>query len=179
MEGQSQVNNNQCQETVSDNHKRMNQGIYERNIPSQMLQSYVDVRPVMTKYSYFPIVDPRKQTTVPLQIMPTYNVHKVFNPGNAQAPWSGFATNINVESELRNQVYALQKCSQSVYVPESTSDLYTYNFQTKTRHNPHELLFHNESFNTFNPNPAPSICGTGLFYNNTRCQVRDMTNQKC
>lgn len=168
----------QSSECVSDIHKQTNQRIYTRNIPSQMLQPYIDVRPVMTKYSYFPIVDPRKNISVPLQQMPTYNVHQVFNPGNTQSPWSGFATNINKESELRNQIYALQKCSQSVYVPSSNSDLYAYKFHTKTQPNPHELLFHNESFESFNPNPSPGVCGSGIFYNNTRCQVKDMTNQK-
>ena len=165
------------QECVSDIRRQTNNRIYDRNIPSQMLQPYIDVRPVMTKYSYFPIVDPRKQINVPLIQMPTYNVNQVFNPGNAQAPWSGFSSNINKESELRNQIYALQKCSQSVYVPNSSSDLYTYKFQTKTQHNPHELLFKDESFETFNPNPAPNVCGSGIFYNNTRCQVKDLTKQ--
>ena len=134
------------QECVSNIHKQTNQRIYSRNVPSQMLQPYIDVRPVMTKYSYFPIVDPRKNINVPLQQMPTYNVHQTFNPGNRQAPWSGYATNVNIESELRNQIYALQKCSQSVYVPSSTSDLYNYHFQTKTQPNPHDLLFQNETF---------------------------------
>ena len=167
----------QSSECVSDIHKQTNQRIYTRNIPSQMLQPYIDVRPVMTKYSYFPIVDPRKNITVPLQQMPTYNVHEVFNPGNTQSPFSGFATNINKESELRNQIYALQKCDQAVYVPLSISDLYTYNFQTKTQPNPHELLFQTLSFESCNPNPSPTICGSGIFYNNTRCQVKDMTKQ--
>jgi hypothetical protein len=165
----------QSNECVSDIHKQTNQRIYSRNIPSQMLQPYLNVRPVMTKYSYFPIVDPRKNISAPLQQMPTYNVHQVFNPGNAVAPWSGFATNINTESELRNQIYALQKCSQSVYVPSSESDMYKYNFHTKSQPNPHELLFRTESFESFNPNPSPGICGSGIFNNNTRCQVKDIT----
>ncbi len=114
----------QSQLCSSQIHKETNTRIYERNIPSQMLQPYVDVRPVMTKYSYFPIVDPRKPISVPMEQLPTFNVHKTFNPGNTTSPWSGFASSINTESELRNQVYALQKCSQSVYVPSSNSDLY-------------------------------------------------------
>lgn len=166
-------------ECVSEIHKQTNNRIYDRNIPSQMLQPYVDVRPVMTKYSYFPIVDPRKPINVPLNNMPTYNVQEVFNPGNTQSPWSGFSSNINTESELRNQVYALQKCSQAVYVPKSNSDLYKYNFQTKTQQNPHEFLFRDQTFESFNPNPAPNLCGSAVFYNNTRCQVKDMTKQTC
>ncbi len=169
----------QSQECVSEIHKQTNQRIYDRNIPSQMLQPYVDVRPVMTKYSYFPVVDPRKPINVPLQKMPVHNVHTTFNPGNTQSPWSGFATNINTESELRNQIYALQKCSQAEYVPNSNSDLYTYKFQTQKKPDPFQLLSQEQSFDDFNPNPAPGLCGTALFMNSTRCQVRDMTNQKC
>jgi|LauGreDrversion4_1035100.scaffolds.fasta_scaffold00433_8 hypothetical protein len=162
---------------VSDIHRQTNERIYDRNIPSQPLQPYIDVRPVMTKYSHFPIVDPRKSISVPLQQMPTYNVGQVFNPGNAAGPWSGFATNVNAESELRNQVYALQKCSQAVYVPNSNSDLYSYSFQTVTQPNPHSLLFQSDSFASFNPNPAPGKCGYSAFNNNTRVQVRDLTKQ--
>jgi len=164
-------------QSVAQIHQETNGRIYDRNIPSQMLQPYVDVRPVMTKYSYFPIVDPRKEVQVPLVQAPTFNVHNVFNPGNTQSPWSGFASNINKESELRNQIYALQKCSQATFVPSSNSDLYNYKFQTMTKPSPHELLFQNESFSSFNPNPDKNIVGSGIFYNNTRCQVRDLTKQ--
>ena len=80
---------------VSDIHEQTNKRIYERNIPSHTLQPYIDVRPVMTKYSYFPIVDPRKKISVPMEQLPTYNVNTVFNPGNSVSPWSGFASNIN------------------------------------------------------------------------------------
>jgi hypothetical protein len=110
-----------------------------------------------------------------MEQLPTYNVNKVFNPGNTHSPWSGFAANINTESDLRNQIYALQKCSQSVYVPSSKSDLYTYNFDTKTQTDPHYLLYQNANFDSFNPNPDPAKIGTNLFLNSTRTQVKDMT----
>ncbi len=174
--------NNHCsqsQQSVSNIHQETNTRIYDRNIPSQMLQPYLDVRPVMTKYSYFPIVDPRKEINVQMNQMPKYNVNTVFNPGNTVSPWSGFSSNINLESELRNQVYALQKCSQSVYVPNSTSDLYDYKFKTVAQPNPHQLLFQTDSFSSFNPNPDTKIVGSGIFMNNTRVQVRDMTKQTC
>lgn len=157
--------------------QQTNKRIYDRNIPSQMLQPYLDVRPVMTKYSHLPIVDPRRQTNVKLNQMPTYNVTSTFNPGNTQSPWSGFASNINTESVLRNQIYALQKCSQSVYVPNSTSDLYDYTFKTKTQLNPHNLLFTENTFSSFNPNPDDKSIGYNVFMNSTRTQVKDLTPQ--
>jgi hypothetical protein len=153
-----------------------NERIYNRNIPSNVLQPYLNVRPVQTKYSYFPIVDPRKNIKEPFINVPTYDPHKTFNPGTRNAPFSGFSANVNVESELRNQIYALQKCSQSVYVPKSTSDLYEYTFTSKKVANPHELLFHQESFSEFNPNPNDNICGVSLFNNNTRCQIKEIPN---
>jgi hypothetical protein len=167
---ESSICNSQIQEQTN---KRIN----DRNIPSQMLQPYLDVRPVMTKYSYLPIVDQRKQTNVKLNVAPTYNVHSTFNPGNTQSPWSGFASNVNTESVLRNQIYALQKCSQAVYVPNSTSDLYSYNFKTITNPNPHEMLFSEPKFEKFNPNPDDKSIGYNMFMNSTRSQIKDLTQQ--
>jgi hypothetical protein len=172
-------NCNQQQESVSKIQQQTNTRIYDRNIPSQMLQPYLDVRPVMTKYSYLPIVEPRKPINVPLTVQPTFSPHTVFNPGNTESPWSGFASKINLESELRNQIYALQKCSQAVYVPSSNSDLYNYSFTPNASSQSHSLLFQNQSFSQFNPNPDAKIVGTDMFFNSTRVQVRDMTKQKC
>ena len=165
---------------VSKIHEQTNTRIYDRNIPSQMLQPYIDVRPVMTKYSYMPIVDPRKQINVKMEQMPTYNSHNIFNPGNTTAPWSGFASGINTESELRNQIFALQKCEQSVYVPGSNSDLYNYSFKpNNSQSQTHSLLFQKDSFCDFNPNPDDNIVGTGLFYNSTRSQIKEIGDSKC
>jgi len=143
-----------------------------------MLQPYIDVRPVMTKYSYLPIVDPRKQVDTRLQQMPTYNTSKVFNPGNTTSPWSGFAANVNTESELRDQIFALQKCSQAVYVPNSNSDLYKMPKFNETQPGTHSLLFKKDNFDKFNPNPDTKIIGVGIFHNSTRVQVKELGDIK-
>jgi hypothetical protein len=170
--------NNVC---VSKLQEEENRKLYSRNIPSQPLQPYLNVRPVMTKYSYLPIVDPRRELTTKLEQMPTYNTNNVFNPGTNQAPWSGFASSINVESDLRNQIYALQKCSQSVYVPTSNSDLYNFSFTAENAKviQSHPLLFESNHFESFNPNPDSKIVGSSMFMNPTRVQIRDMTKQDC
>jgi hypothetical protein len=148
-----------------------NQRIYDRNIPSQVLQPYISVRPVMTKYSIMPIVDPRAPVNVPMEQLPIYNQEQIFNPGTA-APWSGYSSNVNVESDLRNQIFALQKCSQSVYVPSSNSDLYQFGFKpSKQDLQPFPNLFAEEQFSQFNPNPEN--IGHGVFYNSTRQQLKD------
>jgi len=163
-------------ETTNDITNNMNAGIYGRNIPSKPLQPYLNVRPVLTKYSKLPIVDPRKETKTPLMQLETYNIHNTFNPGTDSAPWSGYASNVNLESELRNQIFALQKSSQSVYVPKSTSSLYKYNYQnSKTIPMNNPLLFQENTFEPFNPNPENT--GYQLFNNSTRVQVRDLTGK--
>ena len=153
----------------------INHRIYDRNIPSSVLQPYLDVRPVATKYSRFPIVDPRKRLNVPLIQEPTYNIHHTFNPGDRMAPWSGFASNVNLESELRNQIYALQSCSQAVYVPDSNSDLYNPMIHNNKPQN--ELVFKKENFDKFNPNTEN--LGYLKFNNCTRQQLRNITKSKC
>lgn len=151
----------------------INTRIYDRNIPSHVLQPYLNVRPVMTKYSIMPIVDPRAPAKVPVVQQPIYSTNEVFNPGNTQSPWSGFATNINTESELRNQIYALQSCSQSVYVPSADSDLYKFGFKPNNNvQQPFPGLFQTEHFGAFNPNPEN--IGQGLFQNCTRQQIRGL-----
>ena len=153
----------------------INTRIYDRNIPSSTLQPYLDVRPVATKYSRLPIVDPRKMLNIPFTQEPTYNVHNTFNPGNRMAPWSGFASNVNLESELRNQIYAIQSCSKAVYVPDSNSDLYNPIIHNNNKQ--HELVFKSEKFDNFNPNTEN--LGYLKFNNCTRQQLRNVTKNKC
>ena len=62
-----------------------------------MLQPYLDVRPVSTKYSILPIVDPRSEIKTKFVQTPTYRIDHVFNPGNAlYAPWSGFSSSVTL-----------------------------------------------------------------------------------
>ena len=99
--------------SCSARQKIMNSRTYARNIPSQPLQPYLESRSVLTKYSIMPIVDPRKEIKTPLNQQATFNPEHIFNPGNATAPWSGFASNVNKESDLRGQIFAIQECSQA------------------------------------------------------------------
>jgi hypothetical protein len=161
--------------TASDRNTQINTLIYDRNIPTQIIQPYISVRPVMTKYSILPIVDPRKPNNVMLNQLPTYNLEKVFNPGNKMSPWSGYSSNINVESELKGQIFALQSCDQSVYVPKSNSDLYNYAFKPSNvslKGQSHSLLFKEEKYDRFNP--IPDNMHLSLFNNSTRNQIQDL-----
>ena len=154
---------------------------YERNIPSQPLQPYLDARPVMTKYSILPIVDPRKPVETPLIQQSTYTPETVYNPGNDSGPWSGYASNINHESDLRNQIFALQNCTQAAYIPSSKSNLYQVKWQNSNKQQqPFPDLFQNEQFSPVNPNSNPDKIGFALFNNATRQQTKDLTKEtKC
>jgi hypothetical protein len=158
--------------TSSQIQLQTNQRIYDRNIPSAPLQPYLSVRPASTKYSIMPIVDPRRKINVPLNVMPTYNPSATFNPGNDEGPWSGYASNVNVESELKNQIYALQSCDQAVYVPSSNSDLYNYGFTPKSQvHQPFPDLFSIPQFDQCNR--MPDQMHQAVFFNPTRTQTMD------
>ena len=163
-------------QTSSQKEITMNSRTYTRNIPSSQLQPYLDARAVSTKYALMPIVDLRTPIQTPLTQQATFNTRNTFNPGNDFGPWSGFASNVNKESDLRGQINALQECSQAFYVPGSNSDLYKYGWQQNhSISQPFPDLFKNEQFNSFNPNPNSDTIGYGLFNNATRQQVKDLT----
>jgi len=145
---------------------------YIRNVPSQNLQPYLDSRAVSTKYSRMPIVDPRKAPHVPLTQLPKYDSHQVFNPGNAKAPFSGY--NANQESVLRNQIYALQDCSQATYVPSSKSDLYQVHWKQSDLSQPFPDLFQQQVFPSNNSYIHSKDVGYALFNNATRQQNKNV-----
>jgi hypothetical protein len=153
----------------------LNKRIYSRNIPSQKLQSQFDIRPVSTKYAIMPIFDRREISTVPIEKMPIYNIEHTFNPGNDQGPWSGFASNINNESRLRNQFFAQQRADQAAYIPSTKSDMYNVEVIGQPVQQPFPDLFANQVFMPFNPN----VCGIGgnLFDNCVRQQLKNYTMQ--
>ena len=161
----------------------LNDRIYERNVPSSVLQQQFSQRPVSTKYTMLPLVDTYKESSVPTERQPIYKQQEVFNPGTS-APFSGYVNAINDESRLRNQFFALQNCEQSVYVPSSQSDLYNVNIpQSQTpkqkdgdglQYDDRSLLFKESEFSSFNPNLFH--LGRNLFDNHTRQQLKGVSD---
>jgi hypothetical protein len=98
----------------------LNKRLENRNIPSSPLQPIYDIRPLATKYTMFHTVDDTKQYHSQSQYQ--YDPHQVFNPG--KAPIDYFIRNIDVESKLRSQFFAIQNSPQALYVPEVNSQLY-------------------------------------------------------
>ena len=153
--------------------------IAQRNMPSRPLQPQFSMRPVSTKYALLPIIDRRAPATIPIYTEPTYSVGNVFNPGNTQSPWSGFASNINDESSLRGQFFALQKCEQKEYVPSTKSDMYHVTAVGRQERQQFPGLFQEQQFAPFNPNTCD--LGKDLFNNSTRTQLMnsDCCDNKC
>jgi len=154
--------------------EEINQRISYRNMPSSQLQPQFDIRPLSSKYAKMPIVDRHVNHKVPINVIPTYDIETTFNPGSAQAPWSGFAANINNESRLRNQFYALQNgAGQSCYIPFKNSELYNPPVIAATANQqPFPDLFKNQPFEEFNP--CPKGLGLNFFENCTRQQIKEL-----
>lgn len=150
--------------------------IYNRNLPTLSLEPYLSFTPIATKYNKIDNHQMKRQADLEANAMEnrvSYNQHMTFNPGS-RAPWKGYVEHINDESLLRNQVYALQKCNQSQYVPSSNSDLYNYNLNVKQVHPKHPLLFKQEQFAEYDPNCNTNKVGKELFMNHTRNQLRGL-----
>jgi hypothetical protein len=150
----------------------LNNRLFQRNLPSTTLQPQFDLRPVSSKYALMPIYDRRPVAKEQIIKQPNYNIESTFNPGNAMAPWSGFAQQVNDESRLRRQFFALQNCEQPDYVPSTTSDMYVNHVVGDSVTQPFPSLFSNPSFDKFDPN----ICNIGnkLFDNCTRVQIKNL-----
>ena len=149
--------------------------IYERVVPSQEMQMNFGFRPIMSKYATMPILDNNIQSDVNINKEPIYNSETVFYPGTSKPHFNGFATNIDNESTLRNQFFALQKGDKHLYVPNSNSDLYENNLDIKN-HNlnlDNLILFKKEQFQDFNPNISNKI-GYNIFNNSTRVQLKNI-----
>ena len=151
----------------------INKRIEERNIPSQPLKPSFSPRPQLSKYNYMPIVDDSLDAKVRFKQYVNFDTKYVFNPGTS-APWYGFANNVNTESSLRNQFFALQNCDQATYIPSSDSSLYVN--KNVNPNNPlpqqNQLLFVKPEMTPFNPNDC-NLENT-LWQNNTRVAVKNI-----
>ena len=160
------------QESTDKRTQQLNENIYIRNVPSTELKPNYTCTPVSTRYSVLPIVDKREICNEPLKTYSNYNTSDVFSPGNDGAPWNGFASNVNLESHLRNQFFALQKCDRAEFVPSTTSDLFSNNIPISEPKGEENLIFKEEAPINFNPNPLN--LGKETFNNFTRYQLKNL-----
>lgn len=154
-----------------DRLNNINRDIELRNKTNAVMQPNLSFRPTSTKYAIFPIFSSLEK---PLeQEYPVYNQTNHFYPGNSKPHFSGFATNVDIETNLQNRIYALQRDSRAVYIPASTSSLYNnYNVINDINNNiSNGLMFNEEHFNPHNPNDIN--VGNDTFHNSTRIQLKN------
>jgi hypothetical protein len=150
----------------------LNNRIGSRHFPDIPLQPNFDPRPLATKYTFKPTY-PKPTESIKRNL--DYLVELNFNPGTSRAPPQGFLNNIDKESILRNQIFALQHgADQAVYIPSSNSDLYkTTIVSTPGKQQPHPDLFSKPQYvSTANPTDGTKI-GKNIFSNHTRTQLRE------
>lgn len=150
----------------------LNDRIHSRHFSDIPLAPQFDPRPVPTKYSLFPIVNRRTESSVKIAPEITHQVELNFNPGTHNAPPSGYLQNIDVETGLRNQSVALQHGAyQGVYIPSTQSDLYKVTVPSVPGiPQPHPDLFSRDTFQS-TPFHHGKI-GVDRFHNYTRTQLR-------
>ena len=153
----------------------INNNIHTRNFPSSNMQMHFDPRSVSTKYSHMPVLDHRKESNVVINHQQPYSSEQTFFPGDRKPHYCGFARNVDMESTLRNQFFALQKSDQAQYIPSSNSDMYNnpVNFMNTNQNLDIGPLFKKESFNDYNPNISNNI-GNEIFHNSTRVQLKNI-----
>lgn len=162
--------------------QELNTRLFARNIPSHTIDPVFSPTPTATRYTKMAILDNTENNLeTPITGNNQYQTATTFFPGDRMPNRNGFVTNVDTESVLRNQFFALQRGGQAVYVPESSSDLYTNkNIATGKKHaggmeEDEGLLFSEFKFDNFNP----TILGTGslLFHNSTRTQRNEGTSK--
>lgn len=163
----------------------LNDRILERTVPSAPPQMVFDPRPVETRQVLFPMIDCHTQSDTPIIEQPTYTQTDVFNPGTS-APFNGYQTAIDKESQLQRRFFPHQTAYQSKYIPSSNSDMYKLNPMPREQvskyelpRDPHDELYSTsehharETWDQPHPNPFKEI-GGDLFYNHTKVQVKNI-----
>ena len=167
----------------------LNDRIQSRQFPDKPLVAMIPSRPVLSKYSLFPILGNRPNTSnshEPVEsATPPFNVKTNFSPATRNGPPSGYYSNIDVETDLRNQTRRFgNKEEQTMFVPSSKSDLYhvpvpttmTNDKKTETFQSSHPYLHStsNGQFKTFREQRVNPNIGNDLFNNHTRTQLRSL-----
>jgi hypothetical protein len=153
----------------NDRVEDLNERLFNRNTSIRPVGALLDVRATPTKYVTMPIVNmrPIAKTQCP-HVLP-FNIQKQFFPGNTKSPWDGY--NVDTETVLRNQQFALQKSEQNIYVPSSTSDLYAKTVPSQIYTGRYQNMFNKPDLEPKNANPES--LGLYFFNNHTREQRID------
>ena len=159
----------------------LNFRILERNVSDKPLAPNFSPRPVLTRYSRYPMIDARMPSKEPITPNYDYSISDNFTPPvMGMGPVSGYINHVQEESHLRNQIYPLSKGNDAhTYVPSLNSDLYKVVIPSTMSEQPYPGLFEQTRFSQeLHPNirNQPSI-GANTFHNNTRTQLRNIDSK--
>lgn len=101
----------------------MNSHILKRNESNIQHNVILSDIPQETRYRVFQLTE-NKSGIPSLAQQPQFDLSDTFIPSTTKPPFVGFAKNIDIETNLRGQVYALQRGNQAVDIPGSKSDMY-------------------------------------------------------
>ena len=160
----------------NDRVDELNSRIVNRQFSDKPLAPNFSSRPIGSKYSRFAVVERRAPTTAQqINMEELHNPHTNFSPATQRGPPSTMLQNIDTESALRNQHVAYQRRAlQSVWVPDSSSELYNVRVSSTPGPNPHPSLFrHPPIAGVQRENDVRGMnIGKDLFNNSTRTQLR-------
>lgn len=115
--------------TSAERQNAINQYIENRFACSFQPPIYMSSLPEETRFRVFPMSRPAS----PPPPQQPFNTATMFLPTTTtNAP--GYSDKVDLENELRGQVYALQRSSQAVDVPDSRCDLYAARSYPSTSH---------------------------------------------
>lgn len=160
-----------------DRIEELNDRIHKRVIPDSNIKLIpnFDIRGAPTRNCLvFPVLDIKQNFASQNS---DYDFENSFAPIQQNAPFINFAKNVDRESNLRSQIYALQHgAEQSVYIPSSNSDLYNISIPNPSDNvvQPFLDLFNrNSQFETTSNNfTNNNLIGRDTFYNHTKTQLR-------
>jgi len=164
-----------------DRTDELNYRLLERDVSDKPLAPNFSPRPVLSRYTRFPMIDAHKPANIPIKSNYNYSLSDNFTPPVMKTgPVNGFINNVQDESILRNQIYPLSKNDDNEYVPSSNSDLYKVEIPSKMSVQPYPGLFNSSNFSQeLHPNVRDqSSIGMNTFHNNTRTQLRTVVDGK-
>lgn len=139
--------------------EELNERLFDRNRPISYLNPVFEQRSQNTKYQKYPITKPIENESIKM---------------GYKTKWTEFASNVNNESVLRNQLYPRSNSTSSQYIPASSSDLYNkQSIEEQNEIQPFPHLFEQSKFNNTELGDLGKL-GRYNFYNHTRQQLKNM-----
>lgn len=162
-------------EFFSTNHegqKQINDASFKHCVINQpsIIEARFSNRPAPTRYVKMPVIDVKNYVNKDEnKIIASNNLN--YLPATEKGPWNSYMSNIDIETNLRNQNIKNSNCDNKLYIPSSKSDLYNSKHivnNTGVNTNKHHLLFKEQTHNPVNRNKFN--LQDNLFNNNTRVQ---------